>query len=138
MVAGLSDLDQQAVIARDGGVESSVVAPLRLHIVDVDTSQLADTQLRYASDLGVQRVEIEKTRAAQGVPSDPGYPQQWALPQIGWNQAYGTVVPTGLATVAVLDTGVDGTQPDLAGRLTDGRSEWSRHRYGDDRRRWHR
>ena len=68
----------------------------------------------------MQRVEVEKTREAQGVPSDTDYGQQWALPQIGWDQAYGTVVPSGSATIAVLDTGVDGNQPDLAGHLVPG------------------
>ena len=120
MVSGLSDSDQQAVITRDGGVESSVIAPLRLHVVDIDSSQLADVQQRYASDPQVQRVEVEKTREAQAVPSDTDYGQQWALPQIGWDQAYGTVVPSGSATIAVLDTGVDGNQPDLAGHLVPG------------------
>ena len=120
MVAGLSDVDQQAVVARDGGVESSVIVPLRLHVVDVDINLLAETQQRYASDPQVQRVSVEKTREAQGVPSDTDYGQQWALPQIGWDQAYGTVVPSGSAIIAVLDTGVDGDQPDLAGHLVPG------------------
>src|SRR6185436_8948355 len=33
-------------------------------------------------------------------------PDQWALPQIGWDQAYGTTTSSGVATIAVLDTGV--------------------------------
>ena len=56
------------------------------------------------------------------LPNDPQYAQQWALPQIGWDQAYGTVTPSGSATIAVLDTGVDAGHPDLAGRLVGGQS----------------
>ncbi len=37
--------------------------------------------------------------------------QQWALPRIGWDQVYGSVSPTGTATVAILDTGVDASTP---------------------------
>ncbi|MEY2524905.1 MAG: thermitase, partial [Ilumatobacteraceae bacterium] len=122
MVAGLSAADQQAVIARNGGVETSVVAPLRLHVIDVDRALLSEFQQRYASDAGVQRVEVETTREAQALPSDPSYGGQWSLPQIGWDQAYGTVTPNGSATIAVLDTGVDATQPDLVGHLVPGYS----------------
>src|SRR5206468_12295363 len=39
----------------------------------------------------------------------------------GWDQVYGSAV-SGSATVAILDTGVDGSQPDLAGKLVGGTS----------------
>src|SRR5205085_2525400 len=57
-----------------------------------------------------------------GTPSDTEYGQQWALPKIGWDSVYGSVNPAGSATIAVLDTGVDGSHPDLAGRVGPG---WS-------------
>ncbi|MER3406784.1 MAG: alkaline serine protease, partial [Chloroflexota bacterium] len=60
--------------------------------------------------------------ARAGAPNDPGYPQQWALPKIGWDQAYGVVPVGGSAKIAVLDTGVDAIHPDLAGRMAAGQS----------------
>src|SRR5439155_21418309 len=102
LVSGLSAADQAAVIARDGGTETSSVGALRLHVVEVDSAIAPDVQALYASDPNVQRVEIEATREAEGVPSDPEYANQWALPRIGWDQAHDTVMPSATATIAVL------------------------------------
>src|SRR5207302_3998643 len=70
----------------------------------------------------VQGVEADQVRAVQAAPSDPGYSSQWSLSRIGWDQAFGSVNPTGSATVAVLDTGIDASHPDLAGQLAPGTS----------------
>src|SRR5262249_19078689 len=42
--------------------------------------------------------------------------------KIGWDTVFGTVPPTNTATVAVLDTGVDASHPDLAANLDAGTS----------------
>src|SRR5213079_2564652 len=51
---------------------------------------------------------------------DPSYGDQWALPQIGWDNVHGSVHPGGPATIAVLDTGVDASVPDLSDLLVPG------------------
>ena len=58
----------------------------------------------------------------EAAPSDTSYADQWALPQVGWDQLYGTVGIAGSATVAVLDTGVDAAHQDLDGVLLPGTS----------------
>ncbi|HUR17636.1 MAG TPA: S8 family serine peptidase [Acidimicrobiales bacterium] len=118
-VAGLSPEDQQAVIARDGGTETSSIAALRLHVVEVAGEDLDATKARYAADAQVQTVELDRARAAEAVVDDPGYADQWALPKIGWDSVYGSLTPPGSATIAVLDTGV-APVADLAGRLLPG------------------
>src|SRR2546428_3571934 len=125
LAGGLSADEQQAVLARDGGIETSFVAALRLHTIETSSDALDLTILRYQSDPQVASVEREKIRAAGATTSDPSYPDQWALPKIGWDSVYGTISPTGSATIAVLDTGVDGSQPDLAGRLVAGYSAFT-------------
>lgn len=69
------------------------------------------------ADPRVVSVEENKTRKAEAIPSDEFYSYQWALPQIDWDMVFDTVIPTGLATVAVLDTGVDSSHTELAGKL---------------------
>jgi len=90
--------------------------------VDLPADTAADIVAALRADPSVARVERDRTRVAEGAPSDPGYGDQWSLPMIGWNQVYGSVHPAGSSVVAVLDTGVDGSQPDLAGQLVGGTS----------------
>src|SRR5438093_1506468 len=117
LVPGLSPEEQAAVIARNGGVETSSIAPLRLHVVDVPPDQLVAVLGSYRADPQVASVEENRTRSSESIPSDALYANQWALPRIGWDTVYGTVTPTGTATVAILDTGIDARHPDLAANV---------------------
>ena len=56
------------------------------------------------------------------MPSDPLYPQQWSLPKIGWDSAFGNIVPSGNVIVAILDTGVEASHPDLVANIVPGTS----------------
>jgi hypothetical protein len=122
LVAGLSPTEQAAVIARNGGTIKSVVAPLRLYIVEVAASDLATVLANYQSDPQVASVEQDKVRQSGAFVSDLLYPGQWALPKIGWDVVYGAVIPSGTAKVAILDTGVDVLHPDIAGKVFVGTS----------------
>ncbi len=73
------------------------------------------------ADGNVSRVEADRVRTAEADPSDSGYADQWSLPKIGWNNVFGSPV-SGSAVVALLDTGVDASHPDLAGQLVPGTS----------------
>src|SRR5205823_13987245 len=77
-----------------------------------------------AANSDVAAVEQDHSRDTAAVPDDPRYVagDQWSLPQIGWNNVYGSVTPGGSATVAILDTGVDASHPDLAGVVVPGKN----------------
>src|SRR3954454_21945160 len=108
----LTDAQQAAAITRHGGTETSSIAPLRLHVVDVPTANVDAAIAAYNTDADVGSVSRNETRAAESAASDPGYGAQWALPKIGWEEVHGVNDPTGSATIAVLDTGVDASNPD--------------------------
>ncbi|MCL4295825.1 MAG: S8 family serine peptidase [Anaerolineae bacterium] len=120
LAAELSDAQQQEVITRNGGIETSAVAALGLHFVDVPSNTLADSIARFRADAQVTSVETDKVREAEGTPSDSAYPDQWALPRIGWDSVFGAVSPGGSSVLAVLDTGVDASHPDLNGLILPG------------------
>src|SRR6058998_1338902 len=122
LVDGLSVQEQADVIARNGGVEISSIPALRLHVIQVAPADLPQVLANYQADPQVVNAEENKTRQSQAFPTDPLYPNQWALAKIGWDQVFGAVMPTGSAIVAILDTGVDAQHPDLAGNVIPGTS----------------
>ena len=116
--AGVAGAEQSAAIADAGATDDDSIAVLRMHAVRA--SDAAASALR--ADTRVASVELDRTRAAEGAPDDTRYTDQWALPRIGWDSVYGTAAPSGSATVAILDTGVDTTHPDLDGVIVSGAS----------------
>src|SRR5207244_6869713 len=98
---------------------------LRVVVVDVSSGQLQSIRGRYQKDKRVKSVELDFVRRAAATPSDPLYPTQWNLPRIGWDQVYGSVTPSGTSTIAILDTGVDASHPDLAGKVLSGYSAFA-------------
>jgi len=57
----------------------------------------------------------------QVTPNDPSFFQQWNLTKINMPQAWDIIrTPASPVTVAVIDSGVAGGHPDLAGNLVDG------------------
>lgn len=90
---------------------------------------LADVMERLRADPNVTHVEPNYQLFAQAVPpNDPLAGEQWGLTAVSaleaWEQAAATLTAEGRTaspvTVAVLDTGVDATHPDLAGRVLAG------------------
>lgn len=52
----------------------------------------------------------------QDIPNDQYFPNQWDMPKIGMPDVWNTVKGSNNITVAVIDTGIDLTHPDFAGR----------------------
>ena len=72
-------------------------------------------------DPQVEWAEPDHLRSAMTIPNDQLYKQfQWNLRTIGMEQAWDITTGSSNVIVAVLDTGVDITHPDLAGKLIPG------------------
>jgi subtilisin family serine protease len=62
---------------------------------------------------GIARAEVDPIWSSNAVPSDPEYGKQWHLPRIEAPAAWDVVTGDPNLIVAVLDTGIDLTHPDL-------------------------
>jgi subtilisin family serine protease len=65
-------------------------------------------------------MRVAQSAYEQLVPSDPLWPQQWGAAAIEAPAAWAVTTGSPSTVVAVLDTGVDASQPDLAGALAPG------------------
>jgi subtilisin family serine protease len=97
-----------------------VAASLGLLEVVVATDDAPAAIDAYRGDEAVLAVATDLTRHVSGGATDPEYSSQWAL--IGWEDVHGEATYSSGAVLAVLDTGVDSSAPDLAGRVGPG---WS-------------
>lgn len=57
---------------------------------------------------------------ADAIPNDPAFNQQWALQKIQAETAWNTTKGSNTVKVAVIDSGVDYTHPDLVGHVSQG------------------
>src|SRR5437763_7175480 len=122
MAKGVTLAQAQDVVTRGGGTLKRSIPKLDLQVVEVPLYAADAITKSLKGDAAVLRVEDNMTRTWQSSPSDSYYSSQWALPKIAWDQAYGTVSPQFLTNVAILDTGVDVTHPDLIGSIGPGAS----------------
>ncbi|MGV3719804.1 MAG: S8 family serine peptidase, partial [Actinomycetota bacterium] len=72
---------------------------------------------RLARRSDVEYVEPLYIRRAVSTPNDTAYANQWALPKIDADEAWGVWQPQSQVKIAIIDTGVDLTHPDLASVL---------------------
>src|SRR6266581_2238475 len=122
MAKGLTLAQSQAIVSRSGGTPKGSVPKLDLQIIEVPVYAADAITKSLKGDASVLRVEESLTRKWQSTPSDTYYANQWALPKVAWDQVYGTVNPQFLTNVAILDTGVDASHPDLIGSIGSGTS----------------
>src|SRR5829696_9912011 len=75
--AGTTVEQQAASLSIDGASETDSIPQLRMHAVElVDGS---DALAVLQDDPAVARVDADRTRGADAVPSDPSYTDQWSL-----------------------------------------------------------
>ena len=107
-----------------GAAIRAQVPGLNLHILDV-AEESSGTVMQSLRDSGLfETVEPDYyahlAAAASVTPNDPSYPNQWHLPKISAPQAWSTTTGTASVLIAVIDSGVDPTHPDLSSKLTAG------------------
>src|SRR5919204_2341189 len=118
--SGTSASAQTSEIAAAGATDTGSIPPLYMHSITFPSGSAQAGVSALQANSNVVRVEQDHSRDTAGTPNDPDYGQQWSLPRIGWGNVYGSIHPGGSATVAILDTGVDASHPDLVGKVVAG------------------
>ena len=103
---------------RGGALSTRPLGSSRLRFVQVAHDQLEQAAQTYRTSPLVESVELDGVIGPAWVPDDPRSGDQWALAALGAPTAWDlTAHGATSAKVAVLDSGIDTSHPDLAGRV---------------------
>ena len=117
---GVDDAHFAQFAARRGIQERGRMRAARMHLIDVpaDQAEVMAAQLRY--DPEVEFAEVDRLVPAEDITAnDPYFSNAWHLQTLGAPTAWAIAKGDGVI-VAVLDSGVDGTHPDLKPQLVPG------------------
>ena len=106
----------EAAIESHGGRVTDDLAPIRALVVTAP----ADTHLDRIR--GVRYVEPLVSRRLTLTPTDPFVSRQWYLTQSHFYESWETYPAFESVPVAVIDSGVDASHPELAGKILDAKS----------------
>ncbi len=114
---GVSDAQQEQIIEQAGASEIRQLPLIGAVLVDVGSaSERVSTLHELGLRDGVRYAEPDYVLKALATPTDPMFPQLWGMIKIeapaAWDKYAG-----GAVTVAVTDTGIDPSQPELDGNL---------------------
>ncbi|WP_240342422.1 S8 family serine peptidase [Methylococcus sp. EFPC2] len=118
--AGLPDGEFDAILSKHGARSQGRLPQLDVHVVEVPAKAEAAIVKALSKNPHVKFAELDGLIGPnQTTPNDPKFPNAWHLAKIqaptAWDASRGANV-----TVAILDSGVEATHPDLAGQLLPG------------------
>jgi thermitase len=118
--AGVTDADFGAALAAHGAHSQGKLRGLNVHLVTLPPGQSeSDTVAKLARHPLVKFAELDEVAAPAGTTNDPYLANEWHLPKIDALTAWNSSIGTG-TIIAILDTGVDSTHPDLAAQVVPG------------------
>jgi len=116
--AGLAQAELAKIVAAHGG-KARKVGQSDLHIVELANGSEKAVAKLLAAHPSLKFAEVDQRVKVNFVANDPYAGSEWHLATIGATTAWDASQGAGV-TIAVLDSGVDGTHPDLAARMVAG------------------
>src|ERR1043166_3756296 len=117
---GLSDAAVQSLLAAHGAQEKSAIKQINVRVVQVPPANLDKVLDSLKHNPNIEFVEPDLILPPDLPPSDPYYSMEWHLPQISAPSAWDITTGSSGVTIAILDSGVDATHPELAPVIVPG------------------
>lgn len=118
--AGLSEAEFDKIIKKQGGKQVGKIEGINVRVIQLppQASEKAVEAL-LKNNKHLKFAERDMIVRPEGTANDTYYSSAWHLPKIGATTAWDVTTGDNVV-IAVLDSGVDATHPDLAGRLIPG------------------
>ena len=117
--AGLSGDDLEAILKPQGGKRRKI-GQSNLHVVDLPAGVSEQAMVeRLRRNPAFRLVELDRRVKSTLAVTDPYVGSEWHLSKMGATTAWDTTQGAGV-TIAILDSGVDGSHPDLLPNLVPG------------------
>lgn len=109
-----------ALYAAHGAREFDRIPALNIRLLRVPAAVAEQIRQALAARAEVDYVEADAVAQAVATPDDPYFTQQWHLAKIQAPAAWDFTTGSAGVVIAVVDTGANASNPDLAGRLLAG------------------
>ena len=117
--AGLTDAEFARTLAPHGG-KGRKVGQSRLQVVDLPAGVSEKAVVEHLSrNPNVKFAELDRLVKPSFVSNDPYFGSEWHLSKVGASTAWDVSQGAGVV-IAILDSGVDGSHPDLAAQMVPG------------------
>jgi thermitase len=118
--AGLSLAQFNAVLRGFGATAAGKLRGINVYVVALPAKASEQAVAHALSQHpNIKFAEPDALVHSDFVPNDPYYPNEWHEAKLGASTAWNVSTGSGV-TVAILDSGIDSTHPDLAGQLVPG------------------
>lgn len=119
--ANVSEDAAQHIIAATGAKQIDKLSGIRVRILNLPTGADEEAMVRaFAKRPDVEFAETDTVLRPANTPNDPQFTSQWHLNKISAPTAWDSTTGSNAITIAVIDTGVDSTHPDLSSRIVPG------------------
>lgn len=117
--AGMPEHALERILKDNGVGKARRVGNSELRVVDLPPGLEKQGVERLSRHPHIEFAEVDELVAPAAPANDPYYGSAWHLPKVGAPFAWDASTGTGV-TIAILDTGVDASHPDLASRMVPG------------------
>ncbi len=114
---GTTQSDMESAHAAGGGVIERALPQIRTHVIRIPAAAVGERLAAYKAQSWIEYIEPDYEVKVAETPNDPDISQQWGLARIQAPQAWEITHGSRAVPIAILDTGIDTTHPDLAGKI---------------------
>ena len=118
--AGVSDAEAEDGYKSHGASKVEKLRGINVHRVKVPPQSIDAIEKALAKRKDVKFVERNRRIPSNLTPNDPSFPSQWHLTKVSAPQAWDITQGSATVVIAIVDSGIDATHPELASKVLPG------------------